>query len=142
MSTNTLSLAVQKPPVWRLHLMRALFFLNFISLAFDNWSIILFPEEQLTVLPGVAISFWAGFSLLNFIGIRFPLKMTPILLLQFLYKLAWIIGVYLPASRSGVLDESLSSFLWICVAGVVLNLLIIPWGYFYRAYLKGFFQSK
>jgi len=52
-----------KPPKWRLHIIRGLFFLNFIGLAFDNWSAILFPREQLDTLGGVAISFWAGFSL-------------------------------------------------------------------------------
>ena len=129
-------------PNWRQHLMRTLFFLNFISLAFDNWSTIIFPQEQLGVLPGVAISFWAGFSLLNLIGVRFPLKMIPLLLLQFLYKAAWIIGVYLPARRAGVLDEGLTEFFYICVAGVVLNAFILPWGYMYQAFFKDFFRLK
>ena len=129
-------------PTWRKHLMRGLFFLNFISLAFDNWSMILFPQEQLGVLPGVAISFWAGFSLLNLIGIRFPLKMVPILLLQFLYKLSWTLGVYLPASKAGVLDEGLNEFFYICLAGIALNLLILPWGYVYKEYLQKFFRFR
>ncbi|WP_108869394.1 hypothetical protein [Aquimarina aquimarini] len=134
------SYAIQKPPKWRLHIMRGLFFLNFISLAFDNWSIIIFPKEQMDTLTGVTISFWAGFSLLNLIGIRFPLKMLPILLLQLLYKSAWLIGTYLPAKNNGLLDDDLSSFFWICVTGVTLNLLIIPWSYAYRNYIQGFFK--
>ncbi len=32
-------------------------FLNFISLASDNWSTILFPEEQMDTLTGVTVSF-------------------------------------------------------------------------------------
>ncbi|MBX2871586.1 MAG: hypothetical protein KTR30_05785 [Saprospiraceae bacterium] len=129
-----------KLPNWRLHLMRGLFFLNFISLAFDNWSTILFPEEQMGVLSGVAISFWAGFSLLNLIGLRFPLKMLPILMLQLLYKSAWIIGVYWPAKGAGAIDADIQEFFWICVAGIVLNLVIIPWGYVYREFIKDFFR--
>ena len=129
-------------PIWRQNLMRGLFFLNFISLAFDNWSTLLFPQEQLDVLPGVAISFWAGFSLLNLIGIRFPLKMIPILLLQLLYKSAWAMGVYMPASQAGALHEGLSEFFYICLAGIALNLLILPWGYVYREYLQKFFQFR
>ena len=127
-------------PKWRLHLMRGFFFLNFISLAFDNWSTVLFPQEPMNTLTGVAISFWAGFSLLNLIGVRFPLKMLPVLLLQLLYKSAWIISTYLPAMRADTVDEYLQSFLWVCVAGIVLNLLIIPWSYVYRNYLAGFFR--
>ncbi len=127
-------------PNWRLHVMRGLFFLNFISLSYDNWSTILFPEEQMDTLTGVTISFWAAFSFLNLFGIRYPLKFIPILLLQLLYKSAWIIGTYLPAKNSGQLDEDLISFFWICVAGIILNLLILPWRFVYHEYLKNFFR--
>jgi len=120
--------------------MRSLFFLNFISLSYDNWSTILFPEEQMDTLTGVTISFWAAFSVLNLFGIRFPLKFIPILLLQLLYKSAWIIGTYLPAKNSGQLDEDLISFFWICVAGIILNLLVLPWRFVYHEYLKNFFR--
>lgn len=134
--------AIKKPRAWRLHVMRGLFFLNFISLASDNWSAILFPKEQLDTLSGVAISFWAGFALLNLIGVRFPLRMVPILMLQLLYKSGWLLGTYLPAKNAGLLNDSLEEFFWICVGGVVLNLLIIPWGYVYRAFIKDFFRFK
>lgn len=66
MSYNT-TLNTVKVPNWRLHIMRGFFFLNFISLAFDNWSIILFPEEQMDTLTGVTISFWAAFSLFTYL---------------------------------------------------------------------------
>ncbi len=126
----------------RLNIMRGLFFLNFISLAFDNWSTILFPTEQMDTLTGVTISFWAAFSLLNLLGVRFPLKFVPILLLQLLYKSAWIVGIYRPARNSGLLTEGMDSFLWVCIAGIVLNLLIIPWGYVYNSYFKDFLKVK
>jgi len=128
------------PPTWRLHLMRGLFFLNFISLAFENGSAVLFPTEQMGVLEGVTISFWAAFSLLNLVGVRFPLKMLPILLLQLLYKSAWILGTYRPARMSGAIDDGIQEFFWICVAGVGLNVLILPWGYVWREYVRGFFR--
>ena len=123
-------------PTWRLHVMRGLYFLNFISLAFDNWSAILFPQESMDTLTGVTISFWAAFSLLNLLGVRFPLKFVPILLLQLLYKSAWIIGIYMPARSLGSLNENLSSFFWVCIAGIILNLLIIPWKFVYLEYIK------
>jgi len=130
----------REPPTWRQHIMRGLFFLNFISLAFDTWPTIISPQEQMDTLTGVAYSFWSSFALLNLVGIRFPLKFIPLLFLQLFYKAAWIISTYLPAKNSGLLNEDLNSFLWICVAGIALNLLIIPWGYVYRIYLKTFFK--
>lgn len=131
---------ISTPPKWRIRLMQGLYFLNFISLFYDNWATILFPGEQMDTLTGVAISFWAGFSFLNLIGIRFPLKLLSILFLQLLYKSCWIIGTYWPAKISGALTAGHKEFLWICVAGIVLNILIIPWSYVYREYIKNFFQ--
>ncbi len=141
-SSTTLNANAPTLSKFRMHLMRALFFLNFLSLASDNWSTILFPSEQLDVLPGVAISFWASFSLLMLLGIRFPAKMLPLLLLQFFYKSSWIIGVYLPAYGSGNVSENIQSFFWVCVAGIVLNLVVIPWGYVYKNYIKYLFKFK
>ena len=37
-------------PKWRLYLMRGLYLLTFVGLAFDSWSIIFFPEEQMDAL--------------------------------------------------------------------------------------------
>ena len=141
--TPTLATETQKElSNMRLYLMRGLYFLNFISLAFANWQIILFPTEQMDTLTGVAISFWASFSLLMLIGIRFPEKMLPALLLQLLYKSAWIIGTYLPARSANLVDDVLQSFFWVCIAGIVLNLFVIPWPHLYRNYLKGFFTFR
>ena len=131
-----------KVPAWRMHLLRGLFLLNFISLALDNWSAVLFPEEQLDTLTGVTISFWAAFSLLNLWGIRFPLKFIPILILQLLYKAAWILGTYLPARRVSNLNEDLEAFLWVCIAGIALNLLILPWRFVYREYLQNLLKFQ
>ena len=132
----------REPSRLRLYFMRGLYFLNFISLAFDNWSTILFPTEQMNTLDGVAISFWASFSLLMLIGIRFPTRMIPLLLLQLLYKTSWIIGVYLPAYATNQLNSNLQSFFWVCIAGIALNLLIIPWPWVYQNYIRSYFRFK
>nr|WP_298998353.1 hypothetical protein [uncultured Allomuricauda sp.] len=132
--------AISNPPIWRLHLMRALFFLNFISLAFDNWSTILFPTEQLLPLTGVGVSFYASLSLLSLFGIRFPLKFIPLLLVQLIYKSAWLIGVYLPAHKSGLVYENIESWFWPMAIGIVIDLLVIPWKYVYLEYIKNLFS--
>jgi hypothetical protein len=127
-------------PMWRQHLMRVLFFLNFISLGPDNWSATLFPTEQSDPMTGVAISFYAAFSLLCLLGIRFPLKFTPLLLMQLFYKAAWLLGTYLPAKNSGLLNDNLESWFWPMALGVIIIMLVIPWGYVYREYLRHFLQ--
>lgn len=118
--------------------MRSLFFLTFMSLAFDNWSSILFPQEKLDPLRGVGVSFYAALSLLCILGIRFPLKFTPLLLLQLIYKAAWLLGVYLPAKNSASIDESLESWFWPMAIGILIDILVIPWKYVYKDYFRNF----
>ncbi len=137
-----ISLRSETPSRFRLWLMRALYLLTFIGLAYDNWYTIFFPSEQLDTLSGVAISFWASYSLLMALGIRFPLKMLPLILLQLLYKSAWIIGVYLPARSSDSLNSSLEEFFSICIAAIIIDLVVIPWSYVCKTYVVSFFKLK
>lgn len=130
------------PPKWRQHVMRVLFLINLISLGPDNWSAIIFPNQQMDPMTGVAISFYAALSLLCIFAIRFPLKFTPLLLIQLIYKSAWMIGIYLPAKNSGILDESIESWFWVMAPGIVIDILVIPWKYVFQEYLKDFFQLK
>ena len=123
-------------PNWRQHIMRGLFLLNFIALAFDNWTEVIAGTLPVDIYPSVAVSFWAAFSLLNLIGVMNPLRFIPILMLQLLYKAAWLLGNNRPAYFSGELTASQEEFFWICVAGVVLNLLIIPWKYTWHHFIK------
>ena len=129
-----------KVPYWRQHLMRGLFLLNFIGLAFDNWSSVIAGTLPVDIYPSVAISFWAAFSLLNLIGVLNPLRFIPILMLQLLYKTVWLLGNYRPAYLSDELTPGQEEFFWICVAGVGLNLLIIPWKYTWHYFVK--FQTN
>ena len=122
--------------------MRVLFLLNFISLAPDNWSKVLFPTEALSPMMGVAIGFYAAFSMLCLLAIRFPLKFTPLLLIQLLYKTSWLLAVYYPAFTNANVDENLSSWFWVMAPGILIDILIIPWGFVYREYLKEFFRIR
>ncbi len=127
---------------FRLLLMRGLYLLTFIGLAFQAWETILFPTETLDYITGVAFAFWASYATLMGLGIRFPIKMLPLLLLQLFYKATWALGVYLPMKEASKLTSEADSFLWICIIAVILDLLVIPWPYVFKNYIKGFIQLK
>ncbi len=126
---------------WRLHALRAVFFINFIGLAADNWSTVLFPSEILDPWTGIAVSFYAAFSLLCLFGVRFPLKWLPLLFIQLIYKSCWMLSTYLPAYRGSLIDESMTSWLWVMWMGIVIDLLVIPWAFVHQTYLKYFFRK-
>jgi hypothetical protein len=116
----------------RLHLMRLLYLLNFVMLGLQVWPAILNHEGPWDPVKGVAFSFWAALSTLSALGLRYPLKMLPLLLLQLLYKSIWVIAVALPlwsAFRSIELTR-------IMAMGAVVDLIVIPWPYVLDNYLK------
>ena len=117
--------------LFRLYLMRFLYLLNFVLLGLDVWPGIINHLGAWDPVKGVAFSFWAALSALSGLGLRYPLKMLPLLLLQLLYKLVWLIAVALPqwaALRSTPIARAM-------VIGVVLDLIAIPWPYVLSNYV-------
>jgi hypothetical protein len=81
---------------------------------------------------GVALSSWAALPALSGLGVRYPLKMAPLLLLQFFYKSVWLMAVALPLRSAGQSTDLTKTF----VIGVVLDLIVIPWSYVLAHYVK------
>jgi hypothetical protein len=115
----------------RLYLMRLLYLLNFVMLGLQVWPALINHQGAWDPLKGVAFSFWAALSLLSGLGIRYPLKMLPLLLLQFVYKIIWLIAVYLPLRSAGQSTELTTAM----VGGVIADLVVIPWLYVLATYV-------
>jgi len=118
--------------MFRLYLMRLLYMLNFGMLGLSVWPEIINHAGAWDPVKGVAFSFWAALSVLSGLGLRYPLKMLPLLLLQLLYKSIWVIAVALPlwsAFRSVELTR-------IMAMGAVVDLIVIPWPYVIANYVK------
>ncbi|MEW6584506.1 MAG: hypothetical protein AB1442_02720, partial [Nitrospirota bacterium] len=56
-------------------------------------------QDQITL--GVTGSVYLSFALLSILGLRSPLKFTPVLMLQLTYKVVWLISVILPILFAG-----------------------------------------
>ena len=116
----------------RLYVMRALYLLNFALLGSDVWPAVIRHDELWDPLPGVAYSFWAALSALSAVGIRYPLAMLPVLLLQLFYKIVWLAAVGLPSQAAGHPHEMTIVF----AVGAALDLVVIPWPYFVAHYIR------
>ena len=116
----------------RLYGMRAVYLLNFALLGSDVWPALFGHQGDWETMRGVAFSFWAALSLLSGLGLRYPLQMSPILLLQFAYKLIWIAAVGLPVWTTGGSTPLDFAFL----LGIVFDVIAIPWPYIVTNYIK------
>jgi hypothetical protein len=117
---------------FRLYLMRLLYLLNFVLLGLDEWPAMISHKGTWDPLHGVAFRFWAALSALSSLGLRYPLRMLPLLLLQLFYKAVWLLAVALPmwsAVRSTDLAHAMA-------IGVVVDLVGIPWPYVLANYVK------
>ena len=111
----------------RLHLMRLIFAGTFLFVGTNAWKTILTHRGPWDPLQGVAWSFWAAYATLMLLGIRYPLKLLPLLLLQVFYKLVWLAAV--------ARNSSASQLAIIFLIAVVVDLLVIPWPYAVRNYV-------
>lgn len=126
----------EETSTFRLYLMRALYLLNAVALGAEVWPRVLGLGEPLGGMDGVAYAFWATLSLLAAVGIRYPLRMLPLLLVQLVYKSIWLLAVALPSSLTGAADAAVAEMTGVFLVGVVLDLLVIPWPYVYRHFVR------
>jgi len=105
----------------------------------NAWKGILTHGGPWDPLQGVAFSFWAAYSTLMILGLRYPLKLLPLLLLQFFYKAVWLVVVAYPMwSSSQLRGSSASGLATIFVIAVAVDLVVAPWSYALRNYvMKG-----
>ena len=120
----------------RLYLLRALYLMNFAFLAVNTWPALFAPAQPLGPLDGTAFSFWAALSTLCALGLRYPLQMLPLLLLQLLYKLIWLLAVALPFSTGGGADPLTAQMTKTFAGGAIADLIVIPWGYVLAYYVR------
>ncbi len=117
---------------FRLYLMRLAYLLNFVMLGLDVWPEIINHAGAWDPVKGVAFSFWAVLSALSGLGLRYPVKMLPLLLMQLFYKSVWLLAIALP-QWSAVQSTELTKAMLI---GLVLDLIVIPWPYVLANYVK------
>lgn len=121
----------------QVYTIRLVFVLTLIFVGNSSWTLILNYEGQWEPFKAVAFSVWAAYSALSALGVWRPLRMLPIIAFQVTYKIIWLVIVALPLWSAGKLvgsdaDDMTSAFLW-----VVLPLVAMPWGYFFKTMFAG-----
>jgi hypothetical protein len=120
----------------RLYLMRALYLLTFVGVGMAVWPALINHGKPWDPMYGVAFSFWAAYSALMGLGIRYPLAMLPLLILQLFYKSVWLLAVALPLSSAGPLDPVASELTRVFIGAIVADLIVIPWPYVFTHYVR------
>src|SRR3712207_5823891 len=67
-----------------------------VGLAIVKWPLLIQDAASLPVMDGVVTCLLTAMSLLAFLGLRYPVRMLPILLFEVAWKLLWFATVAIP----------------------------------------------
>jgi hypothetical protein len=119
--------------LWRLNLLRVGYLVMGVGLAVFKWPQ-LFDHEPWSLAEGTVLCILVAMSVLALLGLRYPVRMMPILLFEVGWKLTWLGVVALPLWSDGNLEgatrEQAGTVLW-----VVIIIAVVPWRYVVATYV-------
>jgi hypothetical protein len=119
----------------RLYALRAVYLIWAVGLAATVWPRFFPVDLSLPAMNHVVNSVLAGLSLSAFLGVRYPLRMLPLMLFEVAWKAVWLITIWLPQWQADSLDVQTVQ-IFKSVAVVIIFPLVIPWRYVFERYLK------
>ena len=120
----------------RLYALRASYFMMFAFLTTQILPQVIMRGTQFPHMSGVARALLGALGLLALLGVRYPIKMLPILLFELAWKAIWIFAIGLPLRLANKLDAGQAQTLVDCTFGVVLCLIVIPWPHVIDTYFR------
>jgi hypothetical protein len=121
-------------PLWRLNLVRVGYAVMGVGLAAVKWPLVIGYDRSMPLYEGIVAVLLTAMSLLAFLGLRYPVRLLPILLFESLWKLIWLTVVALPAVVAGDVDAAMHQVIVNCSI-VVIVLAVVPWRYVWQRYV-------
>lgn len=119
----------------RLNLLRAVYLVIALGMGIQTWPQIVTGSGNWAHSAGVVKCMFGALTLLCLIGVRYPLKMLPLLFWEMAWKTIWLIVIALPAWQAGAMDAELTENVFACGL-VVLVYAAIPWNYVFRNFVS------
>jgi hypothetical protein len=105
------------------------------GLVLVKWPTLVSHSPTWPLFEGVSSSLFGAMALLALLGLRYPLQMLPVILIDLVWKIIWAVLVWLPLWQSNQIDEATATAAVNCL--VVLTLIpLIPWDYVFAHYVR------
>jgi hypothetical protein len=117
----------------RLWVMRAMYLIMAVGIGLFIWPVIVSHGSTVPRMTGVAQALIGTIGLLALLGLRYPLQMLPLLLVELTWKMIWLAAFALPRWLEGTLDAGMRTTIFDTSLGAVL-ILVIPWRYVWANY--------
>jgi hypothetical protein len=114
--------------VLRLYLLRAVYLLIATGLGVQMWPKIIGHVTTMILPQGILTCMLWALSVLAIVGIRYPLRMLPLLFFEMTWKAAWLLTVALPLWYTGRMDPGTAHTAFACMMVVIVP-VAVPWPY-------------
>lgn len=118
----------------RINLMRIGYLVMGVGLAAKKWPTLINREQPWPLYEGVSTYLLVALGLLALLGLRYPVKMLPILVFESAWKILWLTLVARPLWTGGHLDSATAHVASTCL-WVVIILAVTPWRYVFAQYV-------
>ena len=121
--------------LFRLYTLRFAYLVLAAGLGTFIWPSVLHHSNEFAIRLGPQISLLAGIGATAVLGLRYPVKMLPLLLFEMIWKLIYLIGFALPLWLAHQVNASAAEDIRACLM-VVIFLPLIPWHYVFLHYIR------
>ncbi len=120
--------------------LKGMYIYTIISAGGFGLGIILMPEFmrstfgwpiQDPIVLGITGSVYIASALVSILGLRSPLKFSPILLLQLIYKVIWFIGIIFPSLFASKFQNYAIVYVLVFTSYIIGDLIAIPFSYIF-----------
>ena len=118
-----------------IYLLRLLFVLVILFVGSDSWLGLFRHQGGWDPVRAAAVCMWAAFSALAILALIDPLRWLPIVAFEIFYKVVWLVVVAYPLWSRNQLAGSPAAEMTFVFSWVLLPIVAMPWGYFFKTYV-------
>ena len=120
--------------LFRLYTLRLCYLIMALGLACVFWPTILHHTPDQAIARGIQFALFGGLCLTAALGLRYPVKMIPVLIFELTWKAVYLLFFALPLWRAHQITPAAASDIQ-AVLVVVIFIPLIPWSYVVRQYI-------
>jgi hypothetical protein len=119
--------------LWRIYLLRAMYLLAAVGMGSIMVPAFL-HHKPWEFSHSVVNCMLLAMVVLALIGLRYPLKMLPLLFWEMAWKVIWLGAIAYPSWRDGTMTPDIQDNLFPC-ALVAILFVVMPWDYVWKNYV-------
>jgi hypothetical protein len=119
----------------RLYALRAAYLFMSVGLGAYIWPLVIWHTNELAATQGARYALLAGLGAMAALGLRYPVKMLPLLLFELTWKAIYLSAFALPLWSAHQISEATAENIHDVLWGVVIIVPLIPWRYVFAQYV-------